>query len=64
LEEREILWAAAPHIIWPMRFVLPYRQGLRPAWMLRAGLFFYDHIGGRRRLRVAAHEVGLAHAAL
>ena len=50
LEERETLWAAAPHIIWPLRFVLPYRAGLRPAWMLRTGLFLYDHIGGRRRL--------------
>jgi glycerol-3-phosphate dehydrogenase len=50
LEEREVLWAAAPHIIWPMRFVLPYRAGLRPAWMLRAGLFLYDHIGGRKLL--------------
>jgi glycerol-3-phosphate dehydrogenase len=50
LEERERLWAAAPHIIWPMRFVLPYRRGLRPAWMLRAGLFLYDHIGGRKLL--------------
>ena len=50
LEEREALWAIAPHIIWPMRFVLPHRPGLRPAWMLRAGLFLYDHIGGRRLL--------------
>ncbi len=50
LAEREILWANAPHIIWPMRFVLPYRPGLRPAWMLRTGLFLYDHIGGRKQL--------------
>ena len=50
LEEREVLWAMAPHIIWPMRFVLPHRAGLRPAWMLRSGLFLYDHIGGRQRL--------------
>ena len=50
LAEREVLWAAAPHIIWPMRFVLPYQPGLRPAWMLRAGLFLYDHIGGRKKL--------------
>ena len=41
---------AAPHIIWPLRFVLPYRPGLRPAWMLRLGLFLYDHIGGRKQL--------------
>ena len=50
LAEREALWRIAPHIIHPMRFVLPYAKGLRPAWMLRAGLFLYDHIGGRKRL--------------
>lgn len=50
LSEREALWAIAPHIIWPMRFVLPYAKGLRPAWLLRLGLFLYDHIGGRKRL--------------
>jgi glycerol-3-phosphate dehydrogenase len=51
LSERERLWAIAPHIIWPMRFVLPYVQGLRPRWLLRLGLFLYDHIGGRKELR-------------
>ena len=52
LREREVLWAMAPHIIWPLRFVLPVARGtgLRPAWLLRLGLFLYDHIGGRRRL--------------
>jgi glycerol-3-phosphate dehydrogenase len=50
LKERERLLAIAPHIAWPMRFVLPYQPGLRPRWMLRAGLFLYDHIGGRKRL--------------
>ena len=50
LQERETLLRAAPHIIWPMRFVLPHHKGLRPRWMLRAGLFLYDHIGGRRLL--------------
>lgn len=51
LMEREILWKIAPHIIWPMRFVLPYfKGGPRPAWMLRLGLFLYDHIGGRKLL--------------
>jgi glycerol-3-phosphate dehydrogenase len=50
LVEREVLWAIAPHIVRPMRFVLPYQQGLRPAWMLRVGLFMYDHLGGRQRL--------------
>jgi glycerol-3-phosphate dehydrogenase len=50
LGERERLWGIAPHIIWPMRFVLPYAEGLRPRWLLRLGLFLYDHIGGRERL--------------
>ena len=50
LTERERLWAIAPHIIHPLRFVLPYADGLRPRWMLRAGLFLYDHIGGRKAL--------------
>jgi glycerol-3-phosphate dehydrogenase len=50
LGERERLWAIAPHIIWPMRFVLPYVKGLRPVWLLRLGLWLYDHIGGRRLL--------------
>ncbi len=50
LTEREVLLRAAPHIIWPLRFVLPYRSGGRPWWMLRAGLFIYDHLGGRRIL--------------
>jgi glycerol-3-phosphate dehydrogenase len=50
LMEREVLLAAAPHIIRPLRFVLPHHEGLRPRWMLRAGLFLYDAIGGRRTL--------------
>ena len=50
LKEREALWTIAPHIIHPMRFVLPYVDGLRPRWLLRLGLFLYDHIGGRKRL--------------
>lgn len=50
LKEREVLWAAAPHIVHPLRFVLPVRHGMRPAWMLRTGLFLYDHIGERKRL--------------
>ncbi|QKC96773.1 glycerol-3-phosphate dehydrogenase [Mesorhizobium sp. NZP2298] len=50
LMEREVLWRNAPHIIWPMRFVLPYAKGLRPAWLIRLGLFLYDHIGGRKLL--------------
>ena len=39
-----------PHISWPLRFVLPHHAGLRPAWMLRLGLFIYDHLGGRKIL--------------
>jgi glycerol-3-phosphate dehydrogenase len=50
LKEREVLWAMAPHIIWPLRFVLPESPDSRPAWLLRLGLFLYDHIGGRKRL--------------
>ncbi|MSP00614.1 MAG: glycerol-3-phosphate dehydrogenase [Acetobacteraceae bacterium] len=50
LTEREVLLRAAPDIIHPLRFVLPYRVGGRPWWMLRSGLFLYDHIGGRRIL--------------
>jgi glycerol-3-phosphate dehydrogenase len=50
LEEREVLLRAAPHIIWPLRFVLPHHAGLRPRWMIRLGLFFYDHMGGRKLL--------------
>ena len=42
--------AQAPHIIWPLRFVLPHHKGLRPAWLLRLGLFLYDHLGGRKLL--------------
>ena len=50
LMEREVLWGIAPHIIWPLRFVLPHHKRLRPAWLLRLGLFLYDHLGGRQRL--------------
>ncbi|MBO6578097.1 MAG: glycerol-3-phosphate dehydrogenase [Thalassospira sp.] len=50
LQEREVLLAAAPHIIWPLTFVLPHHRGLRPKWMLRAGLFLYDHLAKRKRL--------------
>lgn len=44
LSEREILWNIAPHLIHPLRFVLPHHKGLRPAWLLRLGLFIYDHL--------------------
>ena len=50
LKERERLLHLAPHIVWPMRFVLPQVPSMRPAWLIRLGLFLYDHIGGRRGL--------------
>ncbi len=50
LREREVLLHMAPHIIWPLRFILPHHKGLRPAWLIRLGLFLYDHIGGRKIL--------------
>ena len=50
LIEREVLLRAAPHIIWPLRFVLPHSPEQRPAWMIRLGLFLYDHLGGRDKL--------------
>jgi glycerol-3-phosphate dehydrogenase len=50
LMEREVIWSIAPHIVSPMRFVLPHHKGLRPAWLLRLGLFLYDNIGGRKLL--------------
>jgi glycerol-3-phosphate dehydrogenase len=50
LSERERLLGIAPHIIWPLEFVLPHAPHLRRAWLIRAGLFLYDHLGRRRRL--------------
>ena len=47
LGEREVLLRMAPHLIRPMRFVLPVEPGMRPSWLLRLGLFVYDHLGGR-----------------
>lgn len=54
LREREVVLASAPHLAWPLRFVLPHDSHLRPAWMIRAGLFLYDHLA--RRERMAASE--------
>lgn len=64
LREREVLLANAPHIIWPLRFVLPHEPSMRPRWMLQAGLAIYDRLGGRKRLpgsrkadlRIAPHR--------
>jgi D-erythritol 1-phosphate dehydrogenase len=61
LIEREILLNAAPHIIWPMRFVLPHSPEQRPAWLVRLGLFLYDHLGGRKKLP-ASRRLDLHHA--
>ncbi len=47
LAEREVLLRIAPHIVWPMRFVLPHRAEMRPRWLIRAGLFLYDHLARR-----------------
>lgn len=54
LLEREVLLNAAPHIMRPLRFVMPYDAHLRPAWLIRAGLFLYDHLARRRRLAASA----------
>lgn len=60
LQEREILLRSAPHIIWPLRFVLPHHQGQRPVWMIQAGLFLYDHLA-RRELLPGSETVDLRH---
>jgi glycerol-3-phosphate dehydrogenase len=50
LREREVVINSAPHIVWPLRFVLPHDANQRPAWMIRTGLFFYDHLARRKLL--------------
>lgn len=60
LSEREVLLAMAPHIIWPLRFILPHHSALRPAWLIRMGLFLYDHLGGRKVLP-GSRSVNLMH---
>jgi glycerol-3-phosphate dehydrogenase len=50
LAEREVVWRMAPHIVRPLRFVLPHTNATRPRWMVRLGLFLYDHLGGRELL--------------
>jgi glycerol-3-phosphate dehydrogenase len=54
LAEREVLWRMAPHLVTPLRFVLPHRRGMRPKWMLRAGLFLYDSLAPRAVLEGAS----------
>ncbi|MDW6004418.1 glycerol-3-phosphate dehydrogenase [Vibrio mangrovi] len=63
LAEREVLLRKAPHVARPMRFRLPHRPYLRPAWMIRCGLFLYDHLGKRTTLP-ASHKVNLAESGL
>ena len=64
LQEREVLLRSAPHIIRPMRFVMPHDPSLRPAWLVRLGLFLYDHLASRsllegsRGLRLPDHPAG------
>jgi len=63
LIEREVLLRMAPHLIQPLRVVLPAEAGMRPAWMLRVGLFIYDHLGGRKILP-ATRTINLARDSL
>lgn len=51
LKEREVLLSVAPHLIKPMDFVMPYVEGLRPKWMISLGLWLYDHLGGKKKLK-------------
>ncbi|MBG0809632.1 glycerol-3-phosphate dehydrogenase [Methylosinus sp. H3A] len=50
LAERELLLAAAPHIIHPLQFIVPHERSIRPAWLVRLGLFLYDHLARRERI--------------
>jgi len=64
LAEREVLLKSAPHIMWPLRFVMPHDPSMRPVWMIRAGLFLYDHLAKRELLpgsetvRLLEHPAG------
>ncbi|MFO1329120.1 MAG: glycerol-3-phosphate dehydrogenase [Rubrivivax sp.] len=62
LAERERLLRSAPHIMWPLRFVMPHDPAMRPVWMIRAGLFLYDHLA-RREWLPASQTVSLRHHA-
>jgi glycerol-3-phosphate dehydrogenase len=57
LIEREVLLESAPHIIWPMRFVLPHSPSDRPAWLVRLGLFLYDHLAAANVCRERARLI-------
>jgi len=64
LQEREVLLRSAPHIMWPLRFVMPHDPSMRPAWMIRIGLFMYDHLArrevlpGSRGIDLRSHAAG------
>lgn len=64
LQERELLLKSAPHIMWPLRFVMPHDPSMRPAWMIRLGIFLYDHLAkrevlpGSRGINLRTHPVG------
>ena len=64
LQEREVLLKSAPHIMWPLRFVMPHDPSMRPAWMVRMGLFLYDHLAkrevlpGSRGIDLRTHPAG------
>jgi len=64
LQEREVLLKSAPHIMWPLRFVMPHDPTTRPAWMIRIGLFLYDHLAkrevlpGSRSIDLRTHAAG------
>ena len=64
LAERERLLKSAPHIMWPLRFVMPHDPSMRPVWMVRIGLFLYDHLAkrewlpGSRAVKLREHVTG------
>ncbi len=58
LQEREVLLRSAPHIMWPLRFVMPHDAAMRPAWMIRVGLFLYDQLA-RREVLPASRGIDL-----
>jgi glycerol-3-phosphate dehydrogenase len=62
LSERDVLLSMAPHIIRPLRFVLPHHRGLRRAWLIRLGLFLYDHLGGRSSFLPPSNAIDLTRA--
>jgi glycerol-3-phosphate dehydrogenase len=63
LKEREVFLGVAPHIVRPVRFVLPHHRGLRPALLIRLGLFLYDHLGGGRRILGPSRSLDLSRSA-